>query len=275
MKIIVSVFMKQRDSVKRISALFAAALRGGAMENNMKKYRHELKYLISYGEMEALKLRMKSYFKIDPNASDGEYTIRSLYFDDMYNSAYEDKECGVFFRTKYRIRIYNHSSRSIKLERKIKQGSYIYKESADLTRDEVYKILDGDFEFLLYHRENLCREFYIECVSKFMRPRVIVDYEREPYILDAGTLRITFDKRVRAAIGGYDIFDDSLPTLPSMTYDKVIMEVKFTEFLPGMVRDMMPAPAAEFTAASKYVLCCDKTKYLNGCEYYIDERNAL
>ena len=241
----------------------------------MKRFRHECKYLINYGELEELRIRMKPYFKTDPHTINGEYMIRSLYFDDIYNSAYDDKESGILFRTKYRIRIYNCSDSSIKLERKIKQGNYIYKESAALTKEEVYKIIDGDFDFLLHHENNLCREFYIECMSKVMRPRVIVDYEREPYILDEGTVRVTFDKRVRATSFGFDIFDKELPTLPAMTYDKLIMEVKYTEFLPKIVKEMIPVNATEFTAASKYVICCDQTKYLNGSEYYIDERSAL
>ena len=45
------------------------------------------------------------------------------------------------------------------------------------------------------HSEHqLCREFYVEYVSNVLRPRVIVDYEREPWILDAGTVRVTFGR---------------------------------------------------------------------------------
>ena len=40
----------------------------------------------------------------------GGYLIRSLYFDDYWNSAYEEKESGVLMRKKYRIRIYNYSA---------------------------------------------------------------------------------------------------------------------------------------------------------------------
>ena len=241
----------------------------------MNKYRNEWKYLINYGEYEALKTRMNPYFHMDPNAVNGEYIIRSLYFDDIKNSAYEEKDIGVFFRKKYRIRIYNFSDSSIKLERKLKKGSYIFKEAAKLTKEEVYKILEGDYSFLLKSENNLCREFYYECISNFMRPRVIVDYDRTPYVMDAGTVRITFDKRVRAAIGGFDIFDANLPTLSALPADKMIMEIKFTEFLPKIVKDLAPPHTSEFVAASKYVLCCDKTQYLNGYEYYMDERNLI
>ena len=116
--------------------------------------------------------------------------------------------------------------------------------------------------------QNLCREFYYECVSQLLRPRVIVDYEREPWIMDEGTVRITFDKDVRAAVGGYDIFDKTLPALPVLEPGKLIMEVKFTEFLPGILRSLLPSASQEYTAISKYVLCCDKTAYQHGFGYW-------
>ena len=103
-----------------------------------------------------------------------------------------------------------------------------------------------------------------------MRPRTIVDYDREPWIMDAGTVRITFDSDVRAAVGGYDIFDATLPTLPVLEPGKLVLEVKFTELLPQLVRNILPPQAAEFTAVSKYVLCYEKIGYLNGFEYWYE-----
>ena len=86
-------------------------------DRKKEHFRNEWKYLISTSEKEVLNLRMK---------------IRSLYFDDYWNSAYEEKESGVLMRKKYRIRIYNYSAESIKLERKKKFGSYIYKEEKEI-----------------------------------------------------------------------------------------------------------------------------------------------
>lgn len=239
-------------------------------EKSKESYRNEWKYLISHSEKELLKLRMKPFLVPDPHAKDGSYLIRSLYFDDYWDSAYEEKEAGVLMRKKYRIRIYNYSDASIKLERKKKFGSYIYKESAPLTRAEVERILEGDYAFLLKSPYALCREFYIECVSHMMRPRTIVDYDREPWIMDTGTVRITFDAEVRAAIGGFDIFDATLPTLSVLEPGKLVMEVKFTELLPQLVRELLPPQSAEFTAVSKYVLCYEKTRYLNGFAYWYE-----
>ena len=49
-----------------------------------------------------------------------------------------------------------------------------------------------------------------------------------------------------------------------------MLEVKFTELLPQFVRNILPPQAAEFTAVSKYVLCYEKTGYLNGFEYWYE-----
>ena len=235
-----------------------------------ERYRNEWKYLIDTAQKELVCQRLSPFLQLDKHAQNGGYMIRSLYFDDYFNTAYEEKDAGVLKRKKYRIRIYNCSDASIKLERKKKFGSYIFKEAAKLTRDEVYKILDGDYDFLLKSDNRLLNEFYYECVSNVMRPRTIVDYDREPWILDEGTVRITFDMDVRAAIGSYDIFDSTLPALPVLESGKCVMEVKFTEFLPGFVREVLPDRASEFTAVSKYVLCYEKSEYMNSFKYWYD-----
>ena len=111
------------------------------MRNNGEHYRHELKYLISEADKAELAVRMAPVLRPDPNAVGGRYAIRSLYFDDYWNSALEEKESGVLLRKKYRIRIYNYSDRRIQLERKKKYGSWIYKESVPLTREGLDRIL--------------------------------------------------------------------------------------------------------------------------------------
>ena len=236
--------------------------------SHAEAYRHELKYLISYADKAELAVRMAPVLHLDPHAKQGGYFIRSLYFDDYWNTAYAEKDAGVLLRKKYRVRVYNCSDRSIKLERKKKYGAYIYKQSAKITRSEFEAILAGDYNFLLKSSQPLLQEFYVECRCHNLRPRTIVDYEREPWILDAGTVRITFDQNVRAAVGSFDIFDPSLPCLSVIDPGRLVMEVKFTEFLPKFVQDILPPQRAEMTAVSKYVLCYEKTQYLNGFTYW-------
>ena len=221
-----------------------------------EQFRHEAKYLIGLKEKALLTQRFESILNLDRHAQNGGYTSRSLYFDDYWNSSYEEKAAGILMRKKYRIRIYNFSDRSIKLERKKKFENYIYKEAAPLTREEVEKIIEGDYGFLLHSPHPLCREFYFECVTNVMRPRVIVDYEREPW--------------VRAAVGSYDIFDPNLPTIPVLPEGKLVFEVKYTEMQPQIIKDIIPPGASEFIAVSKYVLCYEKTRYLHDFEYWFD-----
>lgn len=224
-------------------------------------FRHEWKYMITELEKDKIQRRLGLFLEKDKNVVNGEYCIRSLYFDDYWNSSYEDKVMGYFVRKKYRVRIYNFSDAKISLERKTKVDSYIYKESAPLTRGEYEKILDGDYGFLENSPYDLCREFYVECICHMMRPRVIVDYEREPYVMHEGTVRITFDKHVRAAIG-QDIFDPDLPTLEVIAPGQLVMEVKYTEFLPTILQEVLPPDHSNFMAISKYGLCYEKRAYL-------------
>jgi hypothetical protein len=221
-------------------------------------FRHEQKYFINLQDAALLRSRLLSVIKKDENAGEkGEYWIRSLYFDDCRSSAYEEKDMGIMCRKKYRIRVYECSDKVIRLERKNKVGPYINKQSAPLTRDETERILAGDYLFLRDSAYPLLREFYFECISNIMRPRVIVDYDREPFVMDEGDVRITFDKHIRAGLGGFDLFDKELPAIEALPVNVLVLEVKFTQFLPEIVKRALRDMPNEITAASKFVLCCD------------------
>lgn len=220
-------------------------------------YRHELKYLLSWQEAELLKQRLAPIMERDPHTDEkGEYLIRSLYFDDYFNSAYVEKEAGIYARKKYRIRIYNCSDSVISFERKKKADQYICKQSARITREECDMILNGEYDFLEKSENPFRQELYVELRSHLLRPRVMVDYDREPFICQAGDVRITLDKRVRGS-GFTDLFDPDLPMTDVIPFDKVILEVKFTQFLPSLIRTLLPPKSAENSAISKFVLCCD------------------
>ena len=60
-----------------------------------ERFRHELKYLISYAQKADLNVRMAPLLGLDKHASNGGYMIRSLYFDDYWNTAYQEKVDGV------------------------------------------------------------------------------------------------------------------------------------------------------------------------------------
>ncbi len=223
-----------------------------------KAYRHELKYIITEGEHRLLSARLKACLKQDYYAgkNGGEYFIRSLYFDDPFDTAVSEKADGVNSRDKFRIRIYNLSDAAIKLERKHKEGPYIKKDSVSLSRAECDAIVSGDYACLLKREEPYAKQFYGIFVSRHMRPKVIVDYTREPYVFPYQDVRVTFDKNIRTAMRQTDLFSPDLPTYPVWNLKNcMILEVKFNESLPLYVQELVQLDACQHTAASKYVFC--------------------
>lgn len=222
-------------------------------------FRHEEKYVIKRYQYEEIKRIISVFTKSDPHTGPtGEYMIRSLYYDDMYDSAYNEKIDGVYQRKKYRIRVYNCQDTSINLECKIKVGEYISKENCPLTRQEYDQIIEGNYECLLHKDNQMAKEFYIDVKTKLLCPRVIVDYEREPYIYDPGTVRITFDKNVRAANKEDTIFSDTIPSYNVLPCDELIMEIKYTGYMPERIRQIFKVRNFTRTSASKYCLCVDR-----------------
>ena len=223
-----------------------------------KQYRHELKYIISEGEHKLLATRIKACLKQDYYASlnGGEYLIRSLYFDDPFDSALWEKASGVGSRDKFRIRIYNYSDDAIKLERKHKEGQYIKKDSVSISREDCEEIMRGRFECLKRNESPFAMQFYGIFVSNHLRPKVLVDYTREPYVFPAEDVRITFDKDIRTALRCTDLFNPNVVTYPVWDLRNcMILEVKFNESLPLYVQELLTLGASERTAASKYVFC--------------------
>lgn len=223
------------------------------MKYRGQQLRHELKYTISYPQYYQLLGRLSSFMRKDGQLSEG-YFIRSLYFDDMYNTAYYQKEAGVFQRCKYRIRIYNNCHDGvIKLEKKSKIGEYIKKTDAAVTPDEFYALLDGQPEFLL-EGTPLMQDWYAAIRTRLLSPAVVVDYTRDAYICAEGNVRITFDKGLRAGLD-FDILNPNIPTVRAMDEGVLVMEVKFDDFLPKHIKTLIQPAASNHMAVSKYILC--------------------
>lgn len=223
-----------------------------------REYRHELKYVISLGEAELLSERLRMTLNTDSHAqkNGGTYFIRSLYFDDPYETAVEEKVAGVEFRDKIRIRIYNLSPSSIKLERKHKHDQYILKHSLTLSRNECEALIQGECSFLLYREEPLAKELFAQFRTRQLKPRVLVDYDREPFTFPLEDVRVTIDRNIRTGMRCTDLFSPGAVTYPATEYtDCCILEVKFNRYLPTYVRTLLQLGAAQRTAASKYLFC--------------------
>lgn len=218
--------------------------------------RHERKYWINNGDMALLREKLRRVMAYDSHTDEnGEYFIRSLYFDDAYDRAYYDKLDGVKDRDKYRIRIYNMSDSVIFLERKRKVGELIQKSACRIDRKLADALIEGDSSHLLEYDEPLLTDMYVEMRTKLLRPRVLVDYVREAFVFPAEHARITFDKQLATCPGSTDLFNPDLLTLSPLDDKKQILEVKFDTYLPAHIAGLLADTPTENCAISKYVLC--------------------
>lgn len=222
--------------------------------NEKIKFRNELKYLISYRDYLKLKAVIKTTMQLDSNSNLDGYLIRSLYFDDLEDSALYEKNYGVYNRKKFRVRIYNLEKDLIRLERKRKQNQFINKEDFTLDYDTFSSIIGGDVAFLMEAENSVAREFYLDYKLKMLRPKVIVDYVREAYVMKAGNVRITFDKELAASSNLSDFFNRTI-TRSILPKETMILEVKFDEFLPNIVRGYLSLIDKKPMSLSKYVMC--------------------
>jgi len=217
--------------------------------------RHELKYYVSHIEYLALVNRLQHVLKPDPYSTPKQgYFIRSLYFDSFDDECLYEKQSGEMFRAKYRMRIYDTKSQTVKFEIKNKANNQIYKETASISKDSAQKIINGEYAELLSYNNSVLNKIYIKFTSRHYRPRVIIDYIRDAFVFDFFNVRITFDKHLHSNNTDFDLFSDNLHTIPVILEGKQIMEIKYEMVLPEFIHKTIQLDACERMAISKYTL---------------------
>lgn len=217
-------------------------------------FRHEWKHEINYSDLLIIRQRMQAVARSDIHAIDGKYHIRSLYFDTPSDTALREKLDGVNRREKFRIRYYNGDTSLIHLEKKSKLGGLGNKQTADLSAEEAQRIVDGSWEWMPSSGRPLVQELYSKMTTQGLRPKTIVDYTREAFIYPPGNTRITLDYDIRTGLGSTDFLNPDCPTIPAGDAP-IILEVKWDEFLPGVIRDAIQLGSRRSAAFSKYAAC--------------------
>lgn len=218
------------------------------------RYRHEWKHEINYADLLTLKMRLSAVMQPDQHASGGIYHIRSLYFDNLSDKALREKIDGVNTREKFRIRYYNGDTSYMVLEKKSKINGLCAKESCPISADEARKILDGDQKWMLSSKRPLCQELYAKMLSQGLQPKTIVDYTRQPFVYGPGNVRVTIDYNIRTGAFRTDFLNPDTVTMPA-GQSPIILEVKWDEYLPDIIKDAVTIPGRRVSAFSKYQQC--------------------
>lgn len=221
-----------------------------------KKYqfRYEYKYICTVSQMVILEHRIASILPLDSNVGEkGYYTISSLYFDDYSNRNYYENQNGTDPREKFRIRIYNNQLDQMKLELKRKERGKTQKFSCPLTKMQYHALMSKELEISQDNPDLLNKLLMQQKISR-LEPKVIVEYDRVPYIRREGNVRITFDKHMSSSDSVEYFGEDSMPRRSIMPTGMHLLEVKFDEFLPDYIYRVLQMNDLDRTAYSKYYL---------------------
>lgn len=220
-------------------------------------WRHEIKYVCSEAQIPDIQNKVSAFCYLDGHVdADGRYYVRSVYFDDYNDTAYYENEMGVDRRRKYRIRMYNGDAEHLVLERKSKFREKTYKESIPLSKEQCEMMLSGDWMCADIGKQTLLlQQFYLEYRTKMLRPKVIVEYERIPYIYATGNVRVTFDKNIAVTGDAGSFLEQSIITRPIMPEGQHVLEVKYDTLIPDFIYNAISGERLRQTSYSKYYLC--------------------
>lgn len=222
----------------------------------MSKYRHEYKYLIDSRQMAVLKLRAEGILRKDSHVDqDGSYRVRSLYFDDMENNCYIENEGGTDPRWKFRIRYYGGKPEILKLEKKSRQKGMTRKEFCLITREECEQFMRGEIPYISKDFLPEKQMLFAEIKMKRLMPKVIVSYQRIPYVAVPGNVRVTLDFNIVSSGQIRSFLGESDWERPILSGGMQVLEVKWDEFLPSYIKECLSLPSLQWTSFSKYYLC--------------------
>lgn len=231
------------------------------MQSKFNKFRHELKYQITDAQLMMLQNRIRHLIPMDSHVGQaGTYRIRSLYFDDYEDRCLRENEDGTDPREKFRIRIYNASSQRITLECKRKERGKTHKSACPLTVEQTKLLMAGKILPDIGSQPPVLRKLTLQMMTRRMRPVVIVEYDRIPYVYKNGNVRITLDTNITSSSAVERFLEPDILPRPVLPAGQQLLEVKYDEYLPDFIYRSLQLHSLRQTAFSKYAICRKYTK---------------
>ena len=109
--------------------------------------------------------------------------------------------------------------------------------------------------FLKESKKALFVELYAKMKNQILRPKVIVEYEREPFVYAIGNVRVTFDMNIKTGLYSKEFFQPDVPLLNAQENNLIVMEVKYDEFIPDIMKLCIQVNERQNSAMSKYAIC--------------------
>jgi len=222
----------------------------------MQFKRYELKYYLNQIQSDSALHQLSKLMEMDENCRKLEgYRVRSLYFDSIDDECLYQKQSGNLMRKKIRLRTYGDDTNNmVKFEIKRKHGQIVKKDAVTISKEEAKEVCLGNYAILLDKNNPVLNEIYTTFVTKLYKPKVIVEYKRVAFVSPVSNIRVTFDQDLRSNINHLDLFSQVKDMMPVILEGKQILELKFDEFFPGYLRNVLSTVSSERMAISKYTL---------------------
>ena len=98
-------------------------------------------------------------------------------------------------------------------------------------------------------------EFLIKRNNSLMRPKVLVEYVRTPYIYTLGNVRVTFDKNIAASGSVEELFSKDITRISVFPSGHHVLEVKYDDYLPETIAGCLDTGHLNRSSVSKYYIC--------------------
>ena len=165
--------------------------------------RREFKYLVPNEVARDIAKAISGVCSLDVFAgSNGDYAIRSLYFDTDQLGLYWANEREEMSRFKIRVRSYPPYTERVWLEVKARNGDSIYKTRSSLPAKQWAELVrnpsEGSLGALPVQDRQMLERFAYHVHVHDLKPTVLVEYNREAYFSRVDDYaRVTFDRNVR------------------------------------------------------------------------------
>ena len=234
------------------------------MQENQTFYRYEFKYILSKKVSDQIEKEARNFMIYDGFAIknlNNKYIVRSLYYENDFSSNFYEKADGMKIRRKYRLRTYGNffdPNVPIFFEVKGRISERTYKNRMNVKYQHLSSFLSKSQNFYLlnlYPNNEMIKNFIFDSFRKNLKPRILIDYKRRPYINKFGLyFRLTFDTNITSSKTNNLFSDNKYSSWLECIAGYTILEVKFDRSIPAWFHRTIQCYNLKRKSISKFVI---------------------
>ncbi len=234
------------------------------MKENQILYRYEFKYILNKKTSDQIEKEARNFMIYDGHVKkelNNKYFVRSLYFENNFSSNFYEKVDGMKIRRKYRLRTYSNffdPKVPIFFEVKGRILERTYKKRINIENKYLNLFLSQSQNFNLlnlYPNNEMIINFIFDSFRKNLKPLILVDYKRRPYINKFGLyFRLTFDTNLLSSKTNNLFSNDKYSSWLECKAGYTILEVKFDRSIPAWFHRIIQCYNLKRRSISKFVL---------------------